>query len=968
MIKKLETISPESVPPPPPISTVTLALKTVLNPRSHRREIAVVSAIRHDRVMLESASDESTRNMSQITLVRPVDFGGSDAAAARFPRDMDEECRRRFGGIVRCRDERALLSGLLARIGAWDPDVVVSHDGWGRDVDVLLDRCADLGVRAWSMIGRRRDPRLPGPAAFGDSGEGAVGGALEGRLLCDTKVLSKDLLKNQTSYELAELTRTQLRTERLEIDEADVPLWCGSGGHFVDLAKHTLNDAQLVQRLMFKLQLLPLTKQLTNIAGNLWNSTIKGNRSQRAEYILLHEFHKMGYLLPEKLTASQRREEAGCSGGKKGYAGAEVFEPSKGLHESFVLVMDYESLSAALIQEYNLCFTTMDWTDKNNGDQEHSLPALPAESQDRGVLPKVVEALVVQRRNLKELMKSEVDSDKKEQLNIRQLALKITACSVYGCLGYDSFRFYAEPIAALLAQLGRQTLVRTKDIAENTMGLEVIYGDTDSIMINTRISRLMDYSKVKELGDSVKSEVNKLYKKLELEVDAIFRSMLILEKKKYAALTISEGPGGLLKFGKELKGLDLVRRDWCIQSRESGKYVVDQILSSEERDVVFQNIHDHLELLSEKMRYGELSIGNYVITKGLNKHPNEYKSSLPHVQVARRMLKNHKAVGIGDHIPYIITESNKIVEKSDNVTATKMSKNLSERAYHPDEVERSERKLRPDIDWYWNNQIIPPILRLCKPLGGVLPEILDKNPGLDSFNLYSSVSGTITKTEHIIKCAPEKHLSRMERFRDVDKFTVLCSSCKTESEFPGAFRLVTVNSGSDTIFCQSGFSCPNPMCPSPDNWGEADLFSCACKILNLVRKVKQDAQRKYYDGLARCDNPLCDLETRLVFSSTQCCPRATCDGSLKAIHNESWLQTQLKYLDSLFDIAHAKKRMLSSCPSLTEGRIGDILSKDDKDALALMRGFLCHSLNKSGYNWVSSEFFQTLFGECQTVG
>ena len=71
------------------------------------------------------------------------------------------------------------------------------------------------------------------------------------------------------------------------------------------------------------------------------------------------------------------------------------------------------SLSAALIQEYNLCFTTMDWTDKNNGD----LPTLPAESHDRGVLPKVVEALVVQRRNLKESMRSEVDSDKKEQVS-----------------------------------------------------------------------------------------------------------------------------------------------------------------------------------------------------------------------------------------------------------------------------------------------------------------------------------------------------------------------------------------------------------------------------------------------------------------------------------------------------------------------------------------------------------------------
>ena len=545
--------------------------------------------------------------------------------------------------------------------------------------------------------------------------------------------------------------------------------------------------------------------------------------------------------------------------------------------------------------------------------------------------------------------------------------MKITACSVYGCLGYVSFRFYAEPIAALLAQLGRQTLVRTKDIAENAMGLEVIYGDTDSIMINTRISRLMDYSKVKELGERVKSEVNQLYRKLELEVDAIFRSMLILEKKKYAALTISEGPGGLFKFGKELKGLDLVRRDWCIQSRESGKYVVDQILSGEERCVVFQNIHDHLELLSEKMRYGELSIENYVITKGLNKHPNDYKVSLPHVQVAKRMLKNHKAVGVGDHIPFIITECTKSVGRSHTSTATNVSKNLSERAYHPDEV-GSERRLRPDIDWYWTNQIIPPILRLCRPLGGELPKILENDPGLDSFNMYSPVSKTVNKTEQVVIRAPEPRLSHEERFKDVDKFTVLCSSCKTESEFPGAFRLVAENSGSDTIYCQSGFCCPNPMCTSPDNWGEADLFSCVCKIINLVSKVKQEAQRKYYDGLTRCDDPLCDRETRQVSSFAQRCPRARCSGSMKAIYNESWLHTQLKYLDSLFDIAHAKKRIWGSCPPQTMGEIGDVLSKDEKDALALMRGFMSHSLNKSGYNWVGSQFFQTLFGEYPTVG
>ena len=255
MVEKLEAICPETVPPPPPVSTVTLAFKTALNPRSHKREIAVASAIRHGRVMLDSASDESPKEMSHITLVRPVGLGKDDGVPARFPPDMDGECSRRFDALVRCPDERSLLAALLASLGDWDPDFVVTHDGWGRGVDVLLDRCADLGVGGWSRIGRRR---VPGPASSGDGNR--VGRALEGRLLCDTKVLSKDLLGDQTSYGLGELARTQLGTERLGIDEADVPLWCGGGGRFVDLAKHTLNDAMLVQRLMFKLQLLPLTK------------------------------------------------------------------------------------------------------------------------------------------------------------------------------------------------------------------------------------------------------------------------------------------------------------------------------------------------------------------------------------------------------------------------------------------------------------------------------------------------------------------------------------------------------------------------------------------------------------------------------------------------------------------------------------------------------------------------------------
>lgn len=70
----------------------------------------------------------------------------------------------------------------------------------------------------------------------------------------------------------------------------------------------------------------------------------------------------------------------------------------------------------------------------------------------------------------------------------------------------------------------------------------MIYGDTDSIMINTRST---DLKEVYMLGGKVKKEVNKLYKELEIEIDGVFKvcvysylsSLIIfLEARTYSEL------------------------------------------------------------------------------------------------------------------------------------------------------------------------------------------------------------------------------------------------------------------------------------------------------------------------------------------------------------------------------------------------------------------------------------------------
>ncbi len=59
----------------------------------------------------------------------------------------------------------------------------------------------------------------------------------------------------------------------------------------------------------------------------------------------------------------------------------------------------------------------------------------------------------------------------------------------------------------------------------------------------------------------------------------MYKCMLLLKKKKYAAVKLGDGPNGGEVL--EAKGLDIVRRDWCPLSKEAGSYALNQILSGE---------------------------------------------------------------------------------------------------------------------------------------------------------------------------------------------------------------------------------------------------------------------------------------------------------------------------------------------------------------------------------------------------
>lgn len=237
------------------------------------------------------------------------------------------------------------------------------------------------------------------------------------------------------------------------------------------------------------------------------------------------------------------------------------------------------------------------------------MPDVPSSEQEQGVLPRLIATLVNRRREVKKLMKDKRATP--EQLAIwdtKQLALKLTANSMYGCLGYTQSRFYARPLAMLTTFKGREILWNTKELAESQQ-LRVIYGDTDSVMINTNMDNMSDAIKV---GEEFKKSVNERYRLLEIDIDNIFRRLLLHAKKKYAAVNLTEVDGKYVEK-LEVKGLDMKRREYCSLSKEVSSKLLNEILSGEDQEVVLNKIHEYLRELAGRMKEYTIPVQKYVI-------------------------------------------------------------------------------------------------------------------------------------------------------------------------------------------------------------------------------------------------------------------------------------------------------------------------------------------------------------------
>ncbi len=613
------------------------------------------------------------------------------------------------------------------------------------------------------------------------------------------------------------------------------------------------------------------------------------------------------------------------------------------------------------------------------------MPPVPTD-QNQGILPKLISGLVSRRRQVKSLMK-----DKKatpEQLanwDVKQLALKLTANSMYGCLGYTKSRFYARPLAVLVTFKGREILRSTKDLAESK-SLQVIYGDTDSVMINANVD---DVASALRVGQEFKRAVNERYRLLEIDIDNIFRRILLQAKKKYAAINLVES-GGTYVEKMEVKGLDMRRREYCALSKEMSTRILNEILSGDDTEVSVSRIHDYLREMAAKMRSGDtgvadgIPVNKYIIYTQLGKDPTDYPNadSMPQVQVALREAERGKKMRKGDVVSYIIATGA-------NAPA---SDPAPKRAYSPGDLLKKDAGLAPDVEWYLGKQIFPPVERLCANIVGTSTTQLAENLGLDMRRYANagqaghggSGSGGGSGADMLDIHPMESQIPDEERFGECARLELRCRKCKatglleplSAASAKPATAPVPAADNDDTA-TPSGPPSPMKITPAGVACGQCGAALPTLSVVAQVEHAVHVTTARYYEGWLVCSDASCGLRTRqMSVYGTRCLgPKGLardCLGRMRYEVGERAMYNQLLYFASVFDVDKARDKARAAAAERAgsggPGNAAALLRDDEERVLALaehnrvrfgtVKAVVERYLDKCGRRWVAMD---TLF-------
>ncbi|XP_074872197.1 DNA polymerase delta catalytic subunit isoform X1 [Carettochelys insculpta] len=618
-----------------------------------------------------------------------------------------DTCAPIVGSQVLCYSQEAeLLKAWAEFMRIVDPDIVTGYNIQNFDLPYLLQRAQGLKVSTFPFLGRVVGRK----SVIRDSSfQSKQMGRRENKVINTEGRVQFDLLQvllrefKLRSYTLNAVSFHFLQEQKEDVQHSIITdLQNGSAQTRRRLAVYCLKDAYLPLRLLEKLMCVINYMEMARVTGVPLGYLLSRGQQVKVVSQLLRQAMKQDLVMP--VVKSEGGED---------YAGATVIEPLKGYYDVPIATLDFSSLYPSIMMAHNLCYTTLlqQGAPERYGLSPEDFIRTPTgdlfvkAAVRKGLLPEILENLLAARKRAKAELQQETDTFKRQVLDGRQLALKISANSVYGFTGAQVGKLPCLEISQSVTGFGRQMIEQTKQLVESkytvangySADAKVVYGDTDSVMCRLGVPSVAE---AMQIGREAAAWVSSHFPPpIKLEFEKVYFPYLLISKKRYAGLYFSSSPHAHDRM--DCKGIETVRRDNCP--------LVANLLSACLRKLLVHRdpagaVAHAKEVISDLL-CNRVDISQLVITKELTRTAHEYAGHQAHVELAERMRRRDpgSAPSLGDRVPYVIVSGAK------GVAAYMKSE---------DPIYVLENNIPIDTQYYLEQQLAKPLLRIFEPILG----------------------------------------------------------------------------------------------------------------------------------------------------------------------------------------------------------------------------------------------------------
>jgi DNA polymerase elongation subunit (family B) len=672
---------------------------------------------------------------------------------------------------IKCVTEKELFIKFIEYFEKDYPDILTGWNSEFFDIPYLINRCNNILGEEYT---RRLSPsnNVYSRSIRGQFGQEQIRWYVEGISLIDyLDVYKRFCLGQRESYKLSAIAEIELGESKVSFGAMNLATLADKD--WKTFIEYNIQDVRLLVKMEEKLKYTELIRMLAYVGlttfeaamGSL--SVINGATAVRARY------------REQKIPSFIRDEDTGKN------PGAYVGEPLSGFQE-YIISFDANSLYPNVMISLNISPETKVGVIEKQDDKEVVLRhvsgktyTLPIDKfstfvekeviaiskanvcftqKKKGVMPEILDYYYNKRQTIRKDIKkykkeySEIEDKNSlkakqtklliDQLDAKQMCIKVFINSIYGYFGNKNAPFGDDDIASSITLTGQAVIKQSNELLKTFIKNEIsnindedlnkciIYNDTDSsyvsikpLIINNSLkfkngSKLTKetYSKVQEIEDFLNKEIkvwgakhlNSKDCRFLFKREAIADVGIFLQKKRYVIHILDDEGISCDKF--KYTGVEVVRSTMPAAIKPYVKKIIETMLTS-------QNIGETNKILNETYDiFKGLSVEDITFVSGIKGYekyagqcdgfstakgmPLHVKASYIHNILLDRfnISTKYEKISSGDKVRYFyVKEPNKF-----NVSA------IAYKYYYPDEF---KQVFEPDYDTMFEKHIFSVIDR-----------------------------------------------------------------------------------------------------------------------------------------------------------------------------------------------------------------------------------------------------------------